>query len=221
MSLETIISPEVINDELSAWLTTLAARADVHTILEVGSSDGRGSTTALVEGMRQNPNDPSLYCIEMSGTRFNALYERFGKVPSMYFSWGSAVGLSGYMTEPEVRKFYTEHSTNLNKYPIETVVGWLKHDIEAYHDCPGHHLIEAIKRERAINTFDLVFLDGSAFTGLAELKMVMGSKIIALDDTLDIKHKRSMEHLRASKDYNLFAANSDLRNGYAIWERKT
>lgn len=220
MSLENLIPPEVVNDELSAWLTKLAARADVHTILEVGSSDGRGSTTALVEGMKQNPNNAALFCIEMSRTRFRALIERFGKSPSVHCSWSSAVGLSGYMTEPEVCKFYSDHPTNLNKYPLETVIGWLKQDIEAYYDCPNHHLIELIKRENNIDAFDLVFLDGSAFTGLAELKMVLGAKIIVLDDTEDIKHKRSMEHLINSNDYRLMAANPLLRNGYAIWERK-
>ncbi len=66
---------------------------------------------------------------------------------------------------------------------------------------------------------DVAVLDGSEFTGWQELSQVYGARIIALDDTRALKHRRSSAFLRASPCYAAAADNHNDRNGWAIFER--
>jgi hypothetical protein len=231
VSLETLIPAEIVCDELSEWLTKLAQRPDVRTILEIGSSSGEGSTQAIVNGMLEAEHEQELFTIEMSTVRHAACKDRYANLPWVHCFQGSAVLHSGYLTAEEVNSFYLTHETNLNKYPLEQVLGWLKQDLEAYAACPHTHVIQDIKLNHAprtsvhggevIHFFDMVALDGSAFTGYAELSEVYGAKIIVLDDVYDIKHWSSFQSLCSSAEYELVEHNPTLRNGYAIFQKRT
>lgn len=215
MSLETIIPPEIHNDEFATLLTQLAGRKDVKTILEVGSSSGEGSTQAIVDGM--DNGEKRLYCIEMSETRFDALCRRFVEDERVRPFHGSSVTLDGYLSEGEVKEFYETTPTNLNAIPLKTVLDWLDNDILACNEAVDD-LIEMVKDCAGVTKFDLVLLDGSPFTGWSELQHVMGSRIIALDDVMDIKHHRSYHALLKDNRYKLLKENLSLRNGFAVFE---
>jgi hypothetical protein len=62
-------------------------------------------------------------------------------------------------------------------------------------------------------------IDGCEFTGLAELKLLYGSKFIALDDVNSFKCYEAYRLLKDSNSYRLYAENWNLRNGFAIFER--
>lgn len=221
MTLDTIIEPEIINDELAAHLTELAARPAIKTIIESGSSDGRGSTTALVNGMMKNPEGKRLYCIEMGYERYVQLHNRFLSLAPMVETWrGSSVHDDGFMKPSEVVEFYQTHTTSLNKYPLTQVLGWLEQDLVVFHSL-GHDQTNLIGDCIYLNKGlpDMAVLDGSAFTGLAEMWRVFGAKIIVLDDVNDIKHFDSRQNLMRSTDYHLLAENLTLRNGYSIFEK--
>jgi hypothetical protein len=66
---------------------------------------------------------------------------------------------------------------------------------------------------------DVAVLDGSEFCGWQELSQVYGARIIALDDTRALKHRRSREFLQASGCYTALADKLHDRNGWAIFER--
>lgn len=220
MSIESPIAPEIIGDEFATTLTELAALPDVHTILESGSAEGTGSTVALVDGISQNPDGKSLHCIEISNTRFDKLLDRYKHLPFFHAYKGSSVALKDFMTVGQIRSFHAEHKTSLNNYPLPQVLEWLTEDLRAA-ALAKQGVIKHIKSLYNITAFDLVLLDGSAFTGWAELMAVMGSKYIALDDIVDVKHFRSFNYLSEHDDYELLANNPLLRNGYAIFRRTT
>src|SRR3954470_16361851 len=75
--LNQIIPPEVIDDPFYRAILNLARTARVKTVLEIGSSSGEGSTDAFVRGLRENPNRPTLFCMEVSRPRFEALAARY------------------------------------------------------------------------------------------------------------------------------------------------
>jgi len=79
--------------------------------------------------------------------------------------------------------------------------------------------IEFIKSCNSIDKFDFVLIDGSEFTGEAELQYVWGAKVIAIDDVN--AHKCFAAYVRLSKHYSykLIAQDLNLRNGYAFFER--
>lgn len=219
-NLEQIIEPEIVNDELYAWIEKLAANPGVKTILEIGSSSGEGSTQAFINGMLKNPSKPMLFCMEMVTTRFAALRHRWGGRPNVFLNQMSSVPDFCFMTPEEVTVFYNTVPTTLNRYPLEQVLGWLKQDLDYLRENNVvTNGIVRIKESMDIVHFDLALLDGSAFTGFAELQEVHGAKFIILDDIVDIKHFKSYENLSHDPAYFLLAENKTLRNGYAIFQR--
>ena len=71
-----LIPPEIRGDELYAAFSSVAARPEVRTILEIGASSGEGSTEALIKGALRHPSRPVIHSIEVSPTRFRALARR-------------------------------------------------------------------------------------------------------------------------------------------------
>jgi hypothetical protein len=80
--------------------------------------------------------------------------------------------------------------------------------------------ITFIKRESGIETFDVVLIDGSALTGLAELAEVYGAKLILLDGVNTLTNQHNLGRLRDDPEYALLAHDPEVRNGYAIFRRR-
>jgi hypothetical protein len=221
MSLETIIPPEVKNDSFYAHLKTIARRCELKTFLEIGSSSGTGSTQALVEGILGRSNtDAQLFCMELSRTRYlnlTATYNDHGFV----FPYNlSSVRIEDFPSRSEVERFYTTTNTNLNKFGLDTVLSWLDCDIKYISQVRLNYCgIQFIKTCNKIETFDFVLIDGSEFTGDAELRYVWGSRVIALDDVNSYKCFSAYLTLAHHRMYKLVAQDLGLRNGYAIFEK--
>jgi hypothetical protein len=219
-SLDSTIPPEIINDRFYHAILQLARSADLHTVLEIGSSSGAGSTDAFVRGLRENPCHPALFCMEVSAPRFRALADRYAGDPFVHCYHASSVPLEAFPTEEQVAHFYRTTPTRLNQYPLEQVLGWLRADLAYVRDAgvPGDG-IARIKREHAIEHFDLVLIDGSEFTGVPELNEVYGARYLMLDDVMAHKNYANYQRLRADPAYRLREEDLSLRNGYAIYER--
>ncbi len=237
--LDMPIEPEIKEgDGFYEDLKNLAATPEIKTILEIGSSCGEGSTKALFNGIEKSAIDARLFCIESSIGRFNVLckkYEAGSHVNECACSKYRhhytlnmvncynvcSIPISQYMTADEVTGFYHNYKTNLNNYPLERVIGWLEEEIGYIQE---NHIpddgIRAIMQENDISCFDLVLIDGSAFTAEEELRVVYGAKYIALDDIIDIKNWMNYQILSNDSDYKLLKENKNLRNGYAIFARK-
>lgn len=222
--LDNLIPPEIKNDPFYKAIYSLARTADIYTILEIGSSSGEGSTEAFVTGMRENPNHPRLFCMEVSETRFSALQKHYAKEVregSVLCYNVSSVPLRDFPKEEVVTSFYNLTPTNLNFFPLEMVLGWLRRDIDYIkaHPVPQNG-IEIIKNINRIRKFGMVLIDGCEFTGMAEMKYIYGANYILLDDINTFKNFTNYKNLCADKSYELLEANPYVRNGYAIFKRK-
>ena len=220
--LDQIIPPEVSNDEFYSSLKNLASNPKIKTILEIGSSSGGGSTQAMVEGIleRDNLTDIKLYCMELSRPRYIKLteaYEKYNFVKSYNLS---SIPLVDFPSNEEVELFYKSIKTNLNNYPLETILNWLKQDIDyIIKNSVNYDGISFIKQANSINKFDFVLIDGSEFTGERELIKVIGANYIALDDVNAFKCFSAYKILSTHFGYKLIAQNLQLRNGFAIFEK--
>lgn len=221
--LTRIIPGEIVNDEFYTSLHTLAGRADLKTFLEIGSSSGTGSTQAFVSALRERPdaNETRLFCMELSRERFRALAAAYANDSFVKCYNQSSVALQEFPGEEAVRFFYNQARTTLNQYPIEQVLSWLKADTE-YMQQSGltQSGIEIIKSENRIQHFDMVLIDGSEFTGEAELCHVLGARVIALDDVNSHKCFNVYQMLGHNVAYALTQQNLQVRNGYAIFQRR-
>lgn len=219
--IDRIIPPEIIGDDFHALIELLARTETVKHVLEIGSSAGGGSTSAFVAGLAANPNAPALYCMEISKPRFAALQTTYADKPFVHCFNTSSVAIDEFPSEADVSTFYAATPTTLNKYPLDQVLGWLRQDI-AYVEASGAagNGIESIKRAARIDHFDMVLIDGSEFTGAAELDHVIGANIILLDDTNAYKCYEARQRLLADTRYELIADNQQRRNGYSIFRRR-
>lgn len=218
--LDDVIPPEIKNDALYRKIYQLTKTANIKTILEIGSSSGGGSTEAFVKGITENPNKPTLYCMELSKPRFAALEKCYKNVSQVKCYNVSSVPLDAFPTKREVIVFYNNTPTNLNRNSCGTILGWLRQDIEYLKSANViDNGIEYIKAENGIDCFDVVLIDGSEFTGKAEFKLIYGAHYILLDDINTFKNYDNYQQLLNDPNYKLLEMNLNLRNGYAIFQR--
>lgn len=217
--LESLIPPEIKDDKFYHAIQRIVATEKLATILEIGSSSGEGSTEAFVTGISTNSTTPLLFCMETSRKRFESLQNRYQHLPFVKCYRTSSVTLENFAKVEEVVNFYQSYNSNLNYFSLDRVLGWLEEDrkqiIESDLNING---IELIKQEQGIEYFDLVLIDGSEFTGKAELKQVYGSKYILLDDIKSLKNYFNYRRLFADINYELVEQDPSLRNGYAIFK---
>lgn len=220
--LNYIIPPEIKNDEFYEAIKNIVKQEDIKTVLEIGSSSGEGSTEAFVRGLQENPNHPTLFCMEVSQSRFQSLQNRYADLPWVKCYNLSSVSIEKFPNEAEIIKFYTTKQTYLNAYPLEQVLDWLRQDIQYLQNSGvSQGGIKKIKAENNIKFFDVVLIDGSEFTGEAELDEVYGAKLILLDDTKTFKNHHNFDRLCRDINYTLVAENSMVRNGYAIFQKNS
>lgn len=218
--LDRLIPPEITGDAFAEIIEDVASTEGVHEILEIGSSAGDGSTAAWVRGALQNPVRPRLHCIEVSAERHAALVEHWGDQEFVHCHHVSSIPPERFPLPEEVERFYREVPTRLREFELETVLGWLRQDLEYLE---GHGLstpgIAEIKDRFGIETFDAVLIDGSEFAGSAELQEVYGARFLLLDDTETFKNWENSRRLQADPDYKLIHADPETRNGFAVFER--
>ena len=213
------IPPEIVDDEFYEVIRSIASEAPVESMLEIGSSTGEGSTRAFVEGIHANARRPQLYCIELSRPRFKLLAERYRGDPQVHCYNVTSVPGDRLPTETELVDFYEKRESKLNRVPLNEVLRWLRQDTRYVSRLANQNGIRQIKEQNQIDRFGVVLIDGSEFTGSAELDEVYGADYILLDDIGTFKNGHNNERLIADPAYRLTASNPDLRNGYAVFER--
>ncbi len=81
--------------------------------------------------------------------------------------------------------------------------------------------IELIKSDQGIEYFDMILIDGSEFTGQAEFPHVYGAKWILLDDIRTFKNYNNYMKLAFDPHYKLVEVKLNLRNGYAVFKKRS
>ncbi len=219
--LDRIIPPEIKNDAFYSAIYRLSQKESIRTILEIGSSSGEGSTEAFVQGISENPCHPVLFCMELSAPRFLSLQKRYQNNPSVVCYHVSSVPVEAFPSKEEVVQFMRTVDTSLRDFREETVIGWLNQDIDYVKSASvPHRGIEWIKSMEKIEHFDMVLIDGSEFTGQAELELVYGAKFILLDDIRAFKNYNNFMRLMNDPLYELIEIDRFLRNGYAIFKKR-
>ncbi|MEI6827418.1 MAG: hypothetical protein WCK54_17630 [Desulfuromonadales bacterium] len=212
-----ILFPEEIDQEL--YFTIQRIIYDDHgitTILDIGAASGSGSTHAILSAITRKP-EVLVYCIEPDKDKFKALCRPNNN--ARYFL-GSSVSIDSYILEEELESFYTSVKTNLNHINLCDLVKTYR-DEKNYLN--NNNLtpcsIDYIRTANGISNFDLVVIDGSQFTGEADLNKVYGAKYIVLNYVLSIKNYTNFMKLRSDSSYKLVYGNLTLRCGYCVFKR--
>jgi hypothetical protein len=217
-----IIGPEIKNDSFYYDIIKLIQNENINTILEIGASSGEGSTEAIMTGknISQNKDNIKIFSLEVCSERFELLKKRYENESNFYPYNCSSVDINEFPSVNEIISFCNEGKTFMNPESIPTVLSWYNSDISyiAVNNIQQNG-INTIKKEHNIEKFDMVLIDGSEFTGFAELQKVYGAKFILLDDINAFKNYKSNQMLKNDKNYQLLTENNQLRNGYTIYKR--
>ena len=177
--------------------------------LEIGGGTGDGSTQCI--------RTKRLFSIENHPDRIGRHSMNLSSRGGVSIC-GSAVTRELWMNKMDVLEFYTNQKTNLNQYPLEVVNGWYS---ECFNTAQRFqtNAIEDIHFDHNVD-FNFVLIDGSPFSGEAELRCVrpfLAEKaIIALDDINDIKNWTNYHKLKGFA--KLLWEDWSVRNGAAIFE---
>ena len=177
--------------------------------LEIGGGTGDGSTQCIFT--------EKLFSIEINPDRIGRHrmnLEAKGGV-SIY---GSAVTRDLWMDKLDILGFYTNKKTNLNQYSLDVVNGWYSECFDMAKEFKTN-AIEDIHFDHNVD-FDFVLIDGSPFSGKAELRclrpFLADKAIIALDDVNDIKNFDNYHKLKGNVE--LLWEDWGVRNGAAIFQ---
>ena len=216
------ITPEIHADALAERLTYLASLPWVRNVLEVGTGSGLGSTAALWAGLRDKGPVCALVTVEASRERAAAAAAHYQEFPEVQVVAMPAVPVSEYLSADAVADFYRSVPCRLQRYALEEVLAWRQAELDYLAatypaDDPG---ALSYMLDGGVYT-DLVLLDGSEFTGPAELAAIGNPALLVLDDVASLKHWTTFKHLTARPEtYRLLEHDPGLRNGYAIFARR-
>jgi len=218
--LDHVIAPEIKDDLLYAAIVRVASTLGVRQMLEIGSSSGDGSTEAFVTGALANPDRPMLHCIEVSASRHAALVKRHAGQSFVHCYHTSSVGLGGFASAADVEQFYRGVGSGSWRVSLKEILAWLEQDVRyASSLSVAKGGIRMIKDQHGIDHFDAVLIDGSEFTGTAELAEVYGSRFLLLDDICTFKNHANFHALCSDDAYRVLESGDSPRNGYALFER--
>lgn len=212
--------PEIYNDELFYVIKDCVRDFKPKIILEIGSWDGTGSTQAFIQSIQENKIEASLYCLEAQKDRYNKLVENTKHLSFVKCYYRLSGTIKDLRSEKEISDF-------MDRYPYliisqntkEKVIGWRKQEDVWPVGVPDDG-IKVIKEENSIDKFDMVLLDGSEFTGVADFRMVRNSDVFIMDDINAMKNFENYLELNSDSNFELLKENWKYRNGYAIFWRK-
>lgn len=185
------------------------------TILDIGASTGRGTTTI----MRETCPDAEIFAIELAQDRFDDLKELFAKDSKTHVFRGSTCPPEHLMTLDEL-KSYQQRFPHWNCWKVADMYGWHEnhpHLIKSLRSKYARDIIPHIKKKHKIDTFDFVMVDGSPFTAKYEVEQIHGAKMIFLDDVNDVKNQLNYARLGAGGQYWCVDLNKHHRNGFAVF----
>ena len=217
--LDVVIKPEISNDEFSRVIAEVAAKGDVRTAIEIGSSNGAGSTRALVEGLSGKP-DALLVCLELSKPRFEELRNRYSHLDWVHCLNEPSVPVKEYPTQEEVSTFVAAHASETRyENPLSEILRWRRQDVDYVEKhYAGRNGIRKAYEVAGVETFDLVLIDGSEFTGSAEWRALDGARYVLLDDVVTFKNNANRAQLLADERYELIDEDLTCRNGYSVFK---
>lgn len=182
------------------WLFDISRRDDVHTIVEIGTWNGAGSTRCIYEAIKGT--DKQFYSLEVSKEMYDIATGQYPKDQNIHLILGKITDnhlcLDNYSSE-----YFSDYSREVKR-------GWLNQDLKNMASVPN--VLDLLPQK-----IDFLLLDGSEFSSWDEYLILKDrSRIIAADDTRTpcFKNVRVREEL--IKERKVLVDEQGVRNGFII-----
>lgn len=193
-------------------LVSLASKEDVQTVIEIGSTDGKGSTMAIREGLEKNPHFPAvkLYCIEAVRQMYDVLAKTRAPYMKCYRVCSTHPDL--HYTDKEIERFFAvdfkEAPFDMRGMIQREHPDWHKRERDRYNAYFRLHKlpldgVALIKDRNKIKDFDMALVDGGTYSGRADISAVYGAKYLVLDDIHTLKCRWSFKELQTDPNYEM------------------
>lgn len=183
------------------------AGKSIHTIVEIGTWNGCGSTLCIVKGL-YGRTIQSFHSLECNREKHLAALDNLDGYldDKMLLLWGTVVDPQHIRSEE-----YKKHFPKLDV--SERHRGWFDIDIKNCEESPN---VLARIPER----IDLLLLDGGEYTTLSEFEILLPrcSTYIVLDDTKEDKCRECRVRLLADSSWTEVLC-LDERNGFSIFKK--
>ena len=219
----TGLAANMLADPFYATLCMLAVRPDLKTFLDIGGDEGFAGGHALAEAVlaRADMAGVTVFCLERRAAACEALKARHAAHPQVHVWHLPSVAPEEYPSDQAVTYFYQTATTTLNTQRIDQVIARLRQDRDQLRLARlTEGGIERVKAASGIQQFDLVVIDGSEFTGEAELLHCLGARVIVLNGVNAHRCFNAYRMLASHIAYQLVQQNLQLRTGYAVFERR-
>jgi hypothetical protein len=184
-------------DSLAYWLRAVASDPNVHTIVEIGAWEGKGSTRCIGEVLtsRKDRGLCKLISLESNRERCLRAQKRNMKFSIVTVIWGSIVGkddldLEGLTSDEKI---------------------WLEDDIKSLEQCP--QVLSEIP-----DLIDALFLDRGEFSTKSEYVLLSNrvTNWLISDDTGTRKSTTITQDIRNGSTPFTVIVDSDQRNGFMV-----
>lgn len=179
----------------------------IHTIVEIGTWNGCGSTLCILKGL-YGRKIASFHSLECNRDKQQAAIENLDAYldDTTHLLWGTIVD-PAHISSEEYKKNFPKLDTS------ETYRRWFDIDLQNCTECPN--ILEQLPQ-----TIDLLFLDGGEYTTLNEFQILFPrcSNYILLDDTKEDKCRECREILLRDSSWTEVLYLDD-RNGFSVFKK--
>jgi predicted O-methyltransferase YrrM len=195
------------NSNFGKVLKTIAQRADVKNIVEIGTWNGLGSTLCILESIQNK--ETTFISIEL-------IKEMYNHAKNNLRQYSKVILLNGAIITAEDLNWFNVEEAKCNFTSIE----------REHFDLHYMKEVEAIKTANNVldqipETIDFLILDGGEYSTYPEWqKLKSRTKIVAIDDTTVLKSKKIRSELLSDNEWQLVTEDQSDRNGYSVFERK-
>jgi hypothetical protein len=199
--------PEITADDSFGRAIIQTIRAcNVQSVIEVGSWDGTGSTTVIMNALEPVVGK-RLVCIEANPERHAALASLTASR-----EWVTTVCSRSVSRKAMTPKTFSDvwHSPhNRLRYPEDLVRSWWNGQT----DGPGY--LESLTTE----TFDAALIDGCEFAGWDDYRLLRDRvRVLMLDDVFSAyKCAHAHDDLRRQWGWHCIWSSAFVRNGASVW----
>jgi glycosyltransferase involved in cell wall biosynthesis len=217
-----LIADASSRDPFIQRLESVAQSFPLWNAIEIGPKVGESVTGALISGLSANAGTPRLFIVDSAGARAPALRSLYGATPFVHVYHGPAANADQLPTAHQLAQFLAERKSAPQHQPLIDMIKALSRARgEIKTSDRSLHALDQIAREFGAVDFDLAVFDGTQFAAAAELDRLYGATHVFLTGTAYFAGYQAWCRLMEDPAYELVYEDRNLRNGAAVFRRRT
>ncbi|MDV2995723.1 MAG: hypothetical protein N4J56_005377 [Chroococcidiopsis sp. SAG 2025] len=183
-------------DEFFSVVNKLIRDEDIETLLVIGASAGTKTTEMFFTGIRDNPNNIKVFCIELVTTKLQNLKKRCSRDSSIEFY--SVLTCQGNASDLKKVSKSTIFPKEVNGNSYQSLLARLRHYNEDTNNIKlAKNTIIKIKERNQIDCFDMILIARPEFDISAGFDEIYGANFVLLEGINSLQNHNLLHRLLA------------------------